>query len=259
MLKPVIVGQAAKPFTDGTTWNSGGTALTSITINFFPESGYSFRNKDVAIVAASNGMYPTAAGWTHFVDGANIDIWVKEGSGGATDFDSVWQHSSGGSSLFYSGMRGVVVRTGFGLDGIYYDSSVAENIYSVSCTASPTFRPAVARSSFEDSAFYYRVDIDYVKESSGSYYSNNYDYPLGTNTNQYVWTMSSNYSANTSEFLNSPPEIIGFKFSTSSDLSGEIMSFYPVNYYGGVGSTATFIKRVLWLRAFNPTSQGMML
>ena len=257
MIQPVIVGQAYKPFTDGTTWNGGGTSLTSLTINFTAESGYSFIDKDVAIVATNNNIYPTGSGWTQLVDGAtsgSMDIWTKQGSGGATDFNSSWESSSGGQSLFFGGMQGIVLRTPFGSDGIYFDGSVAENVYSVSCTSNPTTRPAVARSVFEDSEFYYRIDADYVYESSGSYYSNDYTYSSGTTFNA-----SSNYSANTSEFLNSAPAVIGFTLFSSSDMAGQAMNFNPINYYGGVGSIANFVKRVLWVRGFNPTSQGMML
>ena len=257
MIQPVIVGSAFKPFTDGETWNGGGTALTSLTINFTAESGYSFIDKDVAIVATNNNIYPTGSGWTQLVDGAtggSMDIWTKQGSGGATDFNSSWESSSGGSSLFYGGMQGIVLRTPFGSDGIYFDSAVAENNYSVSCTSNPTTRPAVARSVFEDSEFYYRIDADYVYESSGSYYQDDYSYSSGTTFN-----ISSNYSANTSAFLNSPPAVIGLTLFSSSDMAGQAMTFYPINYYGGVSSVANFVKRVLWVRGWNPTSQSMFL
>ena len=261
MIQPTIVGSGYKAFTDCTTWNGGGNNpyLNTVTVTFNPQGVvdpfpmYIFQSGDVCIVASTNGIYPNGSGWNKIVDGANIDIWMKQHSGGADTFNTTWSHVDGGGSLFYGGLYGFVLRSPYGSSGLYYTNN--ENTYSSSTTTNPTYRPAVARSSFEDSDFYYRIDADYAYETYGSYYNCYYGYDVTA----YGGSAGSNNCANTETFLYSPPATIGLSLFTSSALSGNQMTFYPQTYYAGNNLVSTFHKTTLWVRGWNPSSQGVML
>ena len=254
MIQPAFVGQGFKSFTDCYTWTGNSTpTLTAVTLNFYPLSSYSFQQNDVAIVAVSNGIYAGGSGWTRIVDGANIDIWIKQHSGGADTFDAVWAHVDGGSSLFYGGIYGMVLRSPYGSSGLYYANN--ENTYSVGSASYPMYRPAVARSSFEDSDFYYRIDADYASEGYGSYYSCSYGYDVTA----LGGSCGSSNCANVETFLYSPPATLGLSLFTSSALSGNQMTFYPLTYFAGNSNNCFFSKTTLWVRGFNPSSQGVML
>lgn len=251
MIQPTKIATFGKYFTDGYTWNGGGSNpyLTSIQLTPSVEAGYTIGVNDVALVAVSNGIYPTASGWSKIVDNANIDIWMKQHSGGADTFVSYWEHSGGGSSLFYGGIAGMVLRTPYGSSGLVYANN--ENLYTVNPASSTMTRPAVSRSSFEDSDFYYRIDADYISEDYGSYYSGYYYY-----SDTFGVQYGSTYSANTYEFLSSGSCSIGLSVFNSSNLSGQALTYNPATYPGG---NVNFSKSTLWIRGWNQTSQGVML
>lgn len=262
MIAPTIVGGGYKYFTDCTTWNGGGSNpyLTQITIYFATNAGYTFQEGDVALVAASNGMYPTQSGWTQLVNGANTDIWAKRLSSNSDNFDSAWTHAGGGYSLFTSGMYGFVYRSPYSRYGSISDSLYApanENTYTGNATTSGGIAiPAVSRSSFDDSAFYYRIDAVYANEDYGSYYTNSYSYPVVTQGGY----ISSANCANTYEFLYSPPCVIGMNMFDSSNLSGNSATFYPQTVVSPPSSNNfRFHTTTMWVRGWNPSQSGVML
>jgi hypothetical protein len=262
MIAPTFVGYGYKYFTDCITWNGGGANpyLTQVTVDFTTNAGYTFQEGDVAVVAASNGMYPTQSGWTQLVNGANIDIWAKRLSSNSDNFNSPWTHNDGGSTLFLSGMYGFVYRSPYSRYGSISDSLYApanENTYIGNATTSGGIAiPAVSRPSFDDSAFYYRIDATYANEDYGSYYSSSYSYPVTV-----IGGGSGSVNcANTAEFLYSPPAIISLAMFDSANLSGNSVTFYPQTIVTPPSSNYfRFHTTTMWVRGWNPSQSGVML
>jgi len=252
MIQPTIVGSGIKQFTDCTTWNGGGTNpyLTTVTVNFYPSGGYSFQQGDIAIVVASAGMSTASSGWSQLVNGSNIEIWAKQ-LGSGDSFDSVWSNGGSGYGLWTSGLYGMVLRTPYSLGGLYYANN--ENNYSFNATSGSISIPAVSRPSFEDSDFYYRIDAAYAWEGYGSYYTNSYSFAEPA----VGGLISSANCANTYEFLTTPPHVIGLSMFQSSLLSGSGATFYPQTV--NASSSCNFATTTLWVRGWNPSSQGVML
>ena len=261
MIRPTFVGEGFKVFTDCTTWNGGGSNpyLTQVLVNFTPYAGYSFKEGDVAVAIVKNGMYPTQIGWQKIVDSTYADIWVKRLTSLVDNFNSYWSHPDGGYSLFNSGMASLVYRSPYQLDALYYASN--ETLQTINATASTVAFPAVSRSSFDDSDFYYRFDAVRMWEEWGTYYSNGVDYPSISPSYADI-AISSTYCANTYEFISTPPETVSLKIFGSSNLSGTGLNAYVQSWWSP-GSYSTYPIRVatttLWIRGWNPSSQGVML
>ncbi len=249
MLAPVRVGSGYKSFTDCYTYNNGGTPLSTVPISVTADSGYSFLPGDVAIAATSSGTYPTGSGWSRIVDG-QTDIWIKT-LGVSDTFDSNWTNADNWT-LFYSGIIILVYRSPYGANALYYASN--ENTYSTTVNSNgPHTIPAVSRSSFEDSAFYYRFDVTHAFESWGSYYNGSFDYP---DDNLWGGYTNSSNCANTYVFLTSPGEILGIYGFLTPNLSGSTGSFYTI---GNSNNTITVRTTTLWIRGHIPAQSGVML
>jgi hypothetical protein len=263
MIPPVIVGSGYKYFTDCTTWNGGypNNFLTQITIYFATNAGYTFQEGDVAVVAASNGMYPTQSGWTQLVNGANTDIWAKRLSSNSDNFDSAWTHAGGGYSLFTSGMYGFVYRSPYSRygsisDSLYYTAN--ENTYTGNAQSSGGYAiPAVSRPSFDDSEFYYRIDAVYNNEDYGSYYSSYYNYSPVVTQGGGVGSLN---CANTYEFITTPGASIGLAMFNSTNLAGTAITFYPGTYVTSPSDNYFRVNTTtMWVRGWNPSQSGVML
>jgi hypothetical protein len=255
MLAPVFVGYGGKPFTDCITYNNGGTTLTSYydanMVVAYP--GYTFQQGDVAIAATTRGTYPTQSGWSRIVDASNTDLWIKT-LGASDNFNSTWLNPANDSTLFYSGVSILVFRSPYRADAIVYANN--ENLYSTTVNSTgPHTIPAVSRSSFDDSAFYYRLDVVHATESWGSYYNNSFYYSTA-NLLPYSATTTSSNCANTYVFFTSPGEALGFAGWDSPNLSGSTAEYYCI---GNSNNTIYYRTTTLWLRGFTQSQSGVML
>jgi hypothetical protein len=158
-------------------------------------------------------------------------------------------------------MAGIVYRSPYSRygsisDSLYYAAN--ENTYTGNATSSGGYAiPAVSRSSFDDSAFYYRIDAVYTDEDYGTYYSSYFSHSpasvLGNQTN-------SVYCANTYEFINTPARSIGVIMFDSTNLAGTAMTFYPGTYATPPSNNYFRIHTTtMWVRGWNPSQSGVML
>lgn len=258
MIRPTIIGYANKYFTDCTTWNGGGSNpyLTQIQISFGPTASYSFQAGDVALVVVDKGIYPTQIGWSKIINGTYLEVWAKRLTNLVDNFNSYWTHDGGGYQLFASGMAGFVYRSPYELDALYYSNN--EVMQSKYAGSNPVVFDAISRPSFDDSDFYYRIDATLMTEQWGTYYSNYFSHIGASNT--ISAGTASTYCANTYEFITSPPESMALTMFDSSALSGHAINAYPQTVVSPPSTGDIILSRAtLWIRGWNPSSQGVML
>lgn len=254
MIAPTYVGYGSKLFNDTVTWNGGGSNpyLTSYTVVFYPDSGYSFQVGDFALVATSSGVTTSNSGWSKILSSGSLDFWLKELTAGDTTFNSVWTEPY----LWGKGIAGTVLRSPYKSASLYYPENRYNNSITKPVNDPSTINiPAVSRSSFEDSDFYYRLDIVYA----------NRDYS-GYDPIQWYWGSASSIGytsksyppANTYEYISSAPQVIGMGLYPSSSLSGGTSSCYLV-FGSGSTQVCNYQINTFWLRGWNPASSGVML
>jgi hypothetical protein len=258
MIAPTFVGYGSKSFTDCTTYSPSlpfDNWPNSYSITLSPNPDCVIRQGDVAIATATDGTYPTSAGWTKIVTGSKMSLWMKTLS--SSSDTSSWSNPSGGYSLFYSGVAITVFRSPYGSNALYYANN--ENLYTAAVGGGgtgPHSVPALSRTSFEDSDFYYRVDVTHITEDWGSYYNPGFNFVGGTFLQWGGGTSSSN-CANTGTFLYSPGEAIYMSGQTSSNLSG----LSGQAYTQGTSPTNNFYVRTItfWIRGFTQSQSGVMV
>lgn len=252
MIAPSIIAFGYKAFTDCETYNDGNYGITSIPVPVLLSGGYSgFRDGDVAIALSTYGCSPSGSGWTKIVDGTELDIYTKRYTGTSDSFATTWSAASA-NTLWSAGIFILVYRSPYQSDALFYYNTI---LTQSSTASSPTVTlPANARTAFDDSNFYYRLEACWFREQTPTYNANSFGY-AGANTN----LISTSNCENNSAYFNAPAMSLGFSLFPSSNLSGTSPLLDPAVYYAPSSPTVTFTTVSMWLRGSTGNTQGMIL